>query len=113
MNNVGKAIKNLANVLSFLGIICTIIFFLYSMIYFSSFIALIILIAGFVSSYIIYLLLYGYGELIENSSVVANKYMSDSYKKEEAENKLLSVFKVNNIYDVPKRKVREVQKDEF
>lgn len=109
MNNVGKSIKNLAIILLIFGFVCSFIIFLYFMIYSSFFFSLIILIAGFISSYIIYLLLYGYGELIENSYIVANRYKNDSYKKYENEKKLLSAFKVNNIYDLQKRKSRGIK----
>lgn len=72
-NNVGKTIKGLASVLTWLGIIVSFVVFLILISIDEGFIgqAVIVLIVGALVSWLSSLTLYGFGELVDNSKAIA------------------------------------------
>lgn len=87
--NIGRKIKGVAQFITLLGIIVSIMFFL-SLIEDNTVIAFAVLIVGCVGSWLSSLLLYGFGQLIENTDIIAGKQVSkqlpegdDSYYKND------------------------------
>ena len=75
-DNIGGKIKTLASVIAWLGIIVSVIIGIMLMSTAEEFIiaGLIIAIVGSISSWIGSFLLYGFGELVENSAIIAQKH---------------------------------------
>lgn len=94
--NIGGKIKNLSEIITWLGIAASVIGGLYVMSSYPKtiFIGSLIMVLGTLTSWISQFLLYGFGELVENSSIIAGKEMLPSDK----ENKdILSSDKKNEI----------------
>ena len=74
-DNIGGKIKTLASIIAWLGIIVSVIIGIILMISAEEFgfAGLIIVIVGSISSWIRSFLLYGFGELVENSAIIAQK----------------------------------------
>ena len=95
-DNIGKKIKTLASVITWIGIVCSIITGIILMFTSEKYILLGFLtaIVGSVASWIGSFLLYGFGELVENSAIIAKKSniniikpsVSGTVKQEESAN---------------------------
>ena len=74
-NNVGGKIKTLAKITAWIGIIICVIygFVLLVSVEDMALVGLLIMTVGSLASWISALVLYGFGELIENSGIIANK----------------------------------------
>lgn len=115
-NNIGGKIKALAYIACLIGIIACIIIGL-SIISLSGMdeesmiVGIIVIIAGSFISWISSFVLYGYGQLIENSDqmVLYFQYGSPSTYSEEQKRQIInnrqvkSAFNTNGIMDIPKR----------
>lgn len=87
-NNVGGKIKIIAKITAWIGIIVCIIYGFVMLVSMEdmALIGLLIMTVGSLLSWISSLVLYGFGELVENSSVFANKkstYISKNSEKTE------------------------------
>ncbi len=84
--NVGNKIKVWASVLFWVGIAISVIYGLTMIVVLKqlAFIGVIIMAIGALASWLSSLVLYGFGELIENSSVIAGKKNADVSKADTA-----------------------------
>lgn len=74
-DNIGGKIKTLASVIAWLGIVCSVII---GIVFIATaekliFAGIIIAIVGSISSWVGSFLLYGFGELVDNSAIIARK----------------------------------------
>lgn len=78
-NNVGGKIKALAKITAWIGIVICVIYGFVMLVSVEdmALIGLLIMTAGSLASWISALVLYGFGELVENSSIIANKKNTD------------------------------------
>ena len=83
-DNIGKKIKSLAETISYIGIAASVIFSILFMLADASlesiFLGLFYLIAGAVASWIGSFLLYGFGQLIENTDILVKKFADEPTK---------------------------------
>jgi len=79
--NIGKKIKNLASVITWMGIILSVVVGIVLIVLDESLIAtgLIIMVAGFLMSWISSFLLYGFGQLVDNSDKLVRANGMDPY----------------------------------
>ncbi len=126
--NIGSKIKNVAEFFTWIGIIVSIIVFLISISMGSDesiAIGFIILIIGCLGSWLSSLVLYGFGQLVENSDVMAgkrtssrlsevneNSYKNDPYYKasEPDERTFEQVVENANLSNEQKNRIKELRK---
>lgn len=84
-NNIGGKIKALASIFTWIGIIISLIIGLLFIFADSHVvvIGILIIIIGSLMSWISSWLLYGFGDLIENSSIIARKLSPEDFEDEE------------------------------
>lgn len=79
--NIGKKIKNLASIITWIGILLSVVVGIIIIVLDDSLVAvgLIVIVAGFVSSWISSFLLYGFGQLVDNSDKLVRAQGIDPY----------------------------------
>lgn len=95
-NDIGNKIKKLASAVAWMGIIASIIIGIVLMVTDEELIllGLIIAIAGSISSWVGSFVLFGFGELVDNSTIIVQK-LNDNSLKSNVHNAFESVLPVN------------------
>ena len=100
-NNIGKKIKNLAKIICYIGIIASIIAAIVLLflgdIENMILISLPVLVAGIILSWIGSIFTYGFGELIENSAIIAQASERKSKTGKNNNNKKITVVNTRNL----------------
>lgn len=109
-NNVGRTIMTVARIITWLGIIVSFILFCLTLSDGDGVrnrLAFVILIIGCIGSWLSSLILYGFGQLIENSDIIAKKYGNESLPSNENKDNISNEKTANNtVVDVSVEKER-------
>ena len=80
-NNVGRKLKAIAGIFAWVGIIASIVLGIVIIDALSFLVGLLVIAIGSLASWISSLGLYAFGELVDNSTIVANQYRESGYEE--------------------------------
>ena len=85
-DSIGKKIKSLAKIISYVGIILSIYFGVNLLLHDRKDLGIFVLVFGSLASWLNSFVLYGFGELVDNSAIIAGKKTLEEARTEESRN---------------------------